>query len=88
VDIAPQLEDRNRLTVGLRLIWIIPILVYSALVAIAAVLAVVGGAFAVLFTGRWPRSLRAFVINAGRLVLRVSAYARLLTDTYPSFALS
>jgi Domain of unknown function (DUF4389) len=88
VDFAPKLENRNRLTVGLRIIWIIPVLIYTALVAIASILAVVVAAFAVLFTGRWPLGLRTFVINSGRLMLRVSAYGRLLTDTYPSFALS
>ncbi len=88
VDVAPQLENRNRLTVGLRIVWIIPILVYTALIVVATILAVVVAGFAVLFTGRWPRGLREFAINSGRLTLRVGAYARLLTDTYPSFSLS
>jgi len=88
VDVAPQLENRNRFSVGLRIILIIPILVYTAVIVVATILAVVVAAFAVLFTGRWPRGLRAFTINAGRLTLRVGAYARLLTDTYPSFSLS
>ena len=88
VNVAPQLENRNRLTVGLRIIWIIPILVYTALIAAATIVAVVIAAFAVLFAGRWPRGLREFTINSGRLALRVGAYARLLTDTYPSFSLS
>jgi hypothetical protein len=88
VDIAPQLENRNRTTVGLRLILIIPVLVYAAAIVVATVFAVVVAAVAVVFTGRWPRGLRRFVINSGRLTLRVSAYARLLTDSYPSFSLS
>ena len=41
-----------------------------------------------IFTGRWPHGLRSFVLNAGRLTLRVSAYGRLLTDTYPTLTLS
>ncbi|CAN5634904.1 hypothetical protein BH10ACT2_BH10ACT2_24760 [soil metagenome] len=88
VDFAPQLADRNRLTVAFRMFLIIPIFVYTVLVAIAASVAVVLAAFAVIFTGRWPLRLRAFVMNAGCLVLRVSAYGRLLNDTYPSFALA
>jgi hypothetical protein len=88
VDFAPQLIDRNRLTVAFRLILIIPAVIYTVLVAIAATFAVIIAGFAVLFTGRWPQSLRSFVLNAGRLTLRVSAYGRLLTDTYPSLALS
>jgi len=88
VDFAPQLADRNRVTVAFRIILIIPVLIYTALVVVAATLAIIAAAFAVLFTGRWPQGLRSFVLNAGRLTLRVSAYGRLLTDTYPSFALS
>lgn len=88
VDFAPQLADRNRLTVAFRIILIIPVVVYTTLIAIAAITAVIAAAFAVVFTGRWPQGLRSFVINAGRLTLRVNAYGRLLTDTYPSFALS
>lgn len=88
VNIAPQLENRNRLTVGLRFIWIIPILIFTVLVAIATFFAVLVAFFAVLFTGRWPEGLRRFVINAGRLMVRVSAYSMLLTDVYPPFALA
>lgn len=87
VDFAPQLSDRNRLTVAFRLVLIIPVVIYTALIAVAAVVAVFIAAFAVLLTGRWPRRLRTFVLDAGRLNLRVSAYGRLLTDTYPTFAL-
>jgi hypothetical protein len=88
VDFAPQLADRNRLTVAFRLILIVPAVIYTVFVAIAATFAVIIAAFAVVFTGRWPQGLRSFVINAGRLTLRVSAYGRLLTDTYPSLGLS
>jgi hypothetical protein len=88
VDFAPQLSERNRLTVAFRLVLIIPAVIYTVLVAIAATFAVIIAGFAVLVTGRWPQGLRSFVLDAGRLILRVSAYGRLLTDTYPSLALS
>ena len=88
VDFAPQRSERNRVTVAFRLILIIPAVIYTVFIAVAATLAVIVAAFAVLFTGRWPRHLRTFVLNAGRLTLRVSAYGRLLTDTYPTFALA
>jgi hypothetical protein len=88
VDLAPQLEDRDRLTVGLRLLWIIPFAVFTAVVTVGAVVAVVIAFFAVLLTGRWPLGLRRFVVNAARMVLRVHAYGRLLVDDYPRFALT
>lgn len=87
VDITPQLENRNRLTVGLRLFWIIPILVFTIAVTVVAVFALVIAFFAVVFTGRWPEGVRRFIVNAGRLMVRVNAYARLLVDDYPPFAL-
>lgn len=87
VDISPQLEDRNRLTVGLRIIWIIPIAIFTFIVGIGAFFAIVAGFFAVLFTGHWPDGIRRFIVNTARLVLRVSVYGRLLVDDYPPFAL-
>ena len=87
VDFAPQPAERNRVTVAFRLILIIPVFIYAAIITLAAAVAVFVAAIIVLLTGRWPRGLRTFVIDAGRLSLRVSAYGRLLTDTYPTFAL-
>jgi hypothetical protein len=88
VDVAPQLENRNRVTVGFRLILAIPQLIVLALLLIAQLVVLVIAFFAVLFTGRWPAGLRDFTIGVMRWWLRVEAYLLLLTDEYPPFALN
>jgi len=56
--------------------------------AVAGVGAVIVGFFAILFTGQFPLGPRDFIVKAWRYGLRVQAYAGLLTDQYPPFALS
>ena len=87
VDLRPQLTDRNRLTVGFRIILVIPHLLALFALEIVATVLIVIAFFVVLFTGSWPEGMRTLVLNVARWYLRVQAYFLLLTDEYPPFAL-
>jgi Domain of unknown function (DUF4389) len=66
----------------------IPHYVLLLFLGIAAFVCVVIAWFAILFTGRYPRSLFDFVVGVQRWALRVVAYAFILvTDRYPPFSL-
>ena len=71
--------------------WFLAIPHYIVLVflsSIAGVVVVLIAWFAILFTGRYPRDLFAFLVGLGRWYTRVSAYAFILvTDRYPPFRL-
>jgi hypothetical protein len=87
VDFQPVFENRNRLTVAFRIILVIPQAIVLGFLFLAGGVCVLIGFFAVLFTGKWPEGLRDFVVKVFGWWLRVSAYALLLVDEYPPFAL-
>jgi hypothetical protein len=67
----------------------IPHYIVLAFVGLAAAVCVIVAWFAILFTGRYPRSLFDFVVGVLRWGFRVEAYAFLLaTDRYPPFSVS
>ena len=70
--------------------WFLAIPQYLVVIGlfIAGCLGVIGGFFAVLFTGEYPQGIRNFLVDAYRYALRVEAYVGLLTDRYPPFSLA
>ena len=75
----------NRLTVGLRIIWIIPAAIIGAIMGIAAFVVVVISWFSIVITGKQSRSMWDFVLKVVRFTLQVQSYGLLMTDTYPKF---
>jgi hypothetical protein len=66
----------------------IPHYIVLFFLVIGAILAIIVAWFAILFTGRYPRSLFDYVLGVARWSLRVEAYALfMLTDRYPPFSL-
>lgn len=84
-DVVPELENRNRLTVALRLLWAIPALVYALVIAIVGVVCWIAAFFAIIVTGRWPEVLRSWAMKLTRISARLDGYMMLLTDEYPPF---
>jgi hypothetical protein len=69
--------------------WLLAVPHYLVLAAlgVAAIVVVIAGFFAVVFSGEYPQGLRDFLVGVYRYNLRVQAYAGLLTDRYPPFSL-
>jgi hypothetical protein len=80
-------ENRDRLSVGLRLIYAIPHIIVLLLLAIAWIVIAIIAWFAILFTGSYPEGLYRFAVGVMRWSMRVEAYVLLMRDEYPPFTL-
>ncbi|MFQ5967718.1 MAG: DUF4389 domain-containing protein [Acidimicrobiia bacterium] len=82
-------QDLNRWMPLVKWLLAVPHYIILFFLAIAAVVVVIVAWFAILFTGRYPRTIFDFVEGVLRWALRVEAYALLLvTDRYPPFSLA
>jgi hypothetical protein len=79
--------DRDRLSVGLRIIYAIPHVIVLIFLNIAWLLTTIVAWFAILFTGHYPAGLYTFAVGVVRWDLRVEAYLLLMRDEYPPFQL-
>ena len=85
-----SIEPASHLSRGLIFVkWLLAIPHYIVLFVlfIAVYVVVIIAFFAVLITGKWPESLRTFVIGVMRWSFRVSIYISFMTDVYPPFSL-
>jgi hypothetical protein len=81
--------DLNRWLPLVKWLLAIPHYIVLLFVDIAAIFALVGAWFAILFTGRYPQGIYDFVVGVMRWHNRVAGYAFILvTDKYPPFRLA
>ena len=83
-----QEKPRDRLNVGLRLIFAIPHFIVLFFVFCAWWITTVLAWFIILITGRYPRGLYDLGAGALRWLIRVEAYLLLMVDDYPPFSMS
>jgi hypothetical protein len=88
LELDPNLEERNRLTVGFRALLVIPQLIAALVLGLVAFVLGFLGWWGALFTGRLPHWTRKFMVNYITYVARVEAYRNFLVDEYPPFAFS
>jgi Domain of unknown function (DUF4389) len=82
-------NDLNRWLPLVKWFLAIPHYVVLVVLDLGVLFAVIGAWFAILFTGRYPRGIFAFVVGVMRWSNRVGAYAFvLITDRYPPFRLA
>jgi hypothetical protein len=87
VGFATEPPVQSRLTILFRIILAIPLLLWSALLSVAAGFLVVVSWFAALFTGRVPAGIQEFNTDVVRYTAEVQAYSTVLVARWPGFSL-
>ncbi len=88
IEIVDPLGPRDRLTVGLRLLLVIPHVIVLLFVMLGWCVTTVVAWFSILFTGNYPKGLYEFGVGVLQWRLRVEAYLLLMVDEYPPFSLT
>jgi hypothetical protein len=87
LELAPAVEERDRLTVAFRVILAIPHFMALWVLGAAWALTTAAAWVMILVTGRYPESLYGFAIGVLAWGARVETYVLLLHDDYPPFTL-
>jgi hypothetical protein len=80
----PETMDRKR---ALNVIFAIPHMIVWWLLSIVAMIFAIIAWFAVLFTGKWPVDMRAFLVRLSNYEYRIWTYALMVENDYPKFGL-
>jgi len=88
-EIPDAARDLNRWLPLIKWLLALPHYIVLLFLYLGALVAIIIAWFAILFTGRYPRSLFEYLVGVGRWHNRVVGYAFLLvTDRYPPFRLA
>lgn len=88
LDYPDAKKDLNRWLPLIKWLLAIPHYIVLLFLIIGVLFATIIAWFAILFTGKYPKTLFDYVVGVERWSLRVNAYAvLLLTDKYPPFSL-
>ena len=77
--------EMNRFLPLVKFFLAIPHLFVFGLLSLGGMFVWIGAFFAVLFTGRYPESMRDYLVGVTRYGYRLQAYVTFLTDRYPPF---
>jgi len=80
--------ELSRWLIFVKWLLIIPHVIVVALLGIVALVVAFVAWFAILFTGRYPRSLFDFYVGVQRWSERINGYVSLFTDAYPPFSMA
>jgi hypothetical protein len=87
LELEPPAGPRDRLTVGFRLLLVLPHILALWVLGVAWALSTFVAWCSILLTREYPKSLYTFGVGMLRWNLRVEAYLLLLRDEYPPFSL-
>jgi hypothetical protein len=87
-ELAYPAGDRDRLSVGLRLLYVIPHAIVLIFLNLAWFVTSIVAWFAIVFTGAYPEGLYRFAVGVMRWDVRVESYVLLMRDEYPPFTLA
>ncbi|MBI2912500.1 MAG: DUF4389 domain-containing protein [Chloroflexi bacterium] len=80
-------QARDRWSVGLRIIYVIPHVLILIFLGVAWAVTALIAWFAILFTGQYPQGLYRFAVGVMRWSVRVESYLLLMRDEYPPFSM-
>ena len=81
----PEIDEQPSRLAAFNVVLAIPHYLWFLVLAVVALLAAIGGWFAVLFAGSWPPGLRRFLVRVTNYYYRIWVYVLMVRPGYPGF---